>query len=259
MSAFRPLWIALRTAVLATAVFWVALFIIEKVGWQAPHGLALLADRLALAGGQRAQEVVEGAVTVVPPVILLAEPQQPAMRAEALPLLFCAEGGVDRAYIVVAGDLGEHVDQCVTDSFGKRAGTGKQARSGHWREGHGDLELGIVATAGALQRLRPAVVEHVLALRMGLHVERCSALQRAVVRLRQQILRLPSGAPSHRLGVFQRLEEAVAEEGAARRARRERAGIPLGGVDRAERIDDAQTYCRGIIRHAPIIARIVPA
>ena len=39
MSAFRPLWIALRAAVLATAVFWVALFIIEKVGWQAPLGL----------------------------------------------------------------------------------------------------------------------------------------------------------------------------------------------------------------------------
>ena len=36
MKAFRPLWIALRAAVLATAVFWVALFIIRNVGWQAP-------------------------------------------------------------------------------------------------------------------------------------------------------------------------------------------------------------------------------
>ena len=39
MSAFRPLWVALRAAVFATAVFWVALFIIDKVGWQAPLGL----------------------------------------------------------------------------------------------------------------------------------------------------------------------------------------------------------------------------
>lgn len=39
MSAFKPLWVALRAAVLATAVFWVALFIIDKVGWQAPLGL----------------------------------------------------------------------------------------------------------------------------------------------------------------------------------------------------------------------------
>ena len=39
MNAFRPLWVALRAAVLATAVFWIALFIVDKVGWQAPLGL----------------------------------------------------------------------------------------------------------------------------------------------------------------------------------------------------------------------------
>ena len=40
MNAFRPLWIALRAAVLATAVFWVALFLVDKIGWQAPLGLS---------------------------------------------------------------------------------------------------------------------------------------------------------------------------------------------------------------------------
>ncbi|MGQ0584856.1 MAG: hypothetical protein ACT4O6_23210 [Reyranella sp.] len=39
MSAFRPLWVAFRAAVLATAVFWVALFIVDKIGWQAPLGM----------------------------------------------------------------------------------------------------------------------------------------------------------------------------------------------------------------------------
>lgn len=39
MNAFRPLWVALRAAVLATAVFWVSLFIVDKVGWQAPLGM----------------------------------------------------------------------------------------------------------------------------------------------------------------------------------------------------------------------------
>ncbi|WP_421997998.1 hypothetical protein [Reyranella sp.] len=38
MRFLRPLWVALRAAVLATAVFWVALFIIDKSGWQAPLG-----------------------------------------------------------------------------------------------------------------------------------------------------------------------------------------------------------------------------
>ncbi|MCC8427955.1 hypothetical protein [Reyranella aquatilis] len=39
MSAFKPLWVALRASVLATAVFWVVLFIVDKAGWQAPLGL----------------------------------------------------------------------------------------------------------------------------------------------------------------------------------------------------------------------------
>lgn len=35
----RPLWIAFRAAFLATAVFWVALYIVEKSGLQVPLGL----------------------------------------------------------------------------------------------------------------------------------------------------------------------------------------------------------------------------
>ena len=38
MKLLRPIWVAFRAAVLATAVFWVALLIIDKVGWQAPLG-----------------------------------------------------------------------------------------------------------------------------------------------------------------------------------------------------------------------------
>lgn len=44
MSAFKPLWIAFRAAVLATAVFWVVQYIIGKTGWQAPLGMT---DQLA--------------------------------------------------------------------------------------------------------------------------------------------------------------------------------------------------------------------
>jgi hypothetical protein len=39
VSAFKPLWVAFRAAVLATAVFWAVLFMIDKIGWQAPLGL----------------------------------------------------------------------------------------------------------------------------------------------------------------------------------------------------------------------------
>ncbi len=34
MRTFRPRWVALRAAVLATAVYWVVLFIIERSGWK---------------------------------------------------------------------------------------------------------------------------------------------------------------------------------------------------------------------------------
>ncbi|HZX88709.1 MAG TPA: hypothetical protein VFF19_34350 [Reyranella sp.] len=38
MKLFRPVWVAFRTAVIATAVFWVTIFIIENSGWEAPMG-----------------------------------------------------------------------------------------------------------------------------------------------------------------------------------------------------------------------------
>jgi hypothetical protein len=36
---FKPLWLAFRAAVLATAVFWVATIILDKLHWQAPLDL----------------------------------------------------------------------------------------------------------------------------------------------------------------------------------------------------------------------------
>lgn len=39
MRFFRPAWVALRAAVIATAVFWVILFIIENSGSEVPMGI----------------------------------------------------------------------------------------------------------------------------------------------------------------------------------------------------------------------------
>ena len=39
MRFFRPVWVAFRAAVIATAVFWVILFIIEYSGWEVPMGI----------------------------------------------------------------------------------------------------------------------------------------------------------------------------------------------------------------------------
>ena len=42
MRLFRPVWVAFRTAVFATAVFWITIFIIENSGWEAPMGVVQL-------------------------------------------------------------------------------------------------------------------------------------------------------------------------------------------------------------------------
>lgn len=42
MRLFRPLWVAFRAAVIATAVFWVTIFIIENSGWEAPMSVVQL-------------------------------------------------------------------------------------------------------------------------------------------------------------------------------------------------------------------------
>ena len=39
MKSLRPLWIDFRAAVLATAVFWVAIYILDHPKWQAPLGM----------------------------------------------------------------------------------------------------------------------------------------------------------------------------------------------------------------------------
>ena len=46
MSLLRPIWLALRAAVIATAVFWAALTIVDKTGWQVPYGLSFLTEPL---------------------------------------------------------------------------------------------------------------------------------------------------------------------------------------------------------------------
>ncbi len=40
MKFLRPLWVALRTAVLGTAVAWVAILTIDKSGWEIPSEAA---------------------------------------------------------------------------------------------------------------------------------------------------------------------------------------------------------------------------
>ena len=42
MRLFRPVWVAFRAAVIATAVFWGTIFMVENSGWEAPMSVVQL-------------------------------------------------------------------------------------------------------------------------------------------------------------------------------------------------------------------------
>ena len=43
---FRRIWLAFRAAAIASAVFWAALTIVDKTGWQIPYGFSALTEPL---------------------------------------------------------------------------------------------------------------------------------------------------------------------------------------------------------------------
>ena len=138
-----------------------------------------LADRLALARGERGEEIVEAAIAVVPPVELLVGPLEEAELAGKLPFLAREEGDVQRGDAEPVGDLNRGLQQ---DRFALallRAGPDQQALAGDRREGDGGLQLRIIAAAGALIGVGPAMIEHVLALAVRFEIAGHAAEQRA--------------------------------------------------------------------------------
>jgi hypothetical protein len=99
----------------------------------------LLADRLALAGGERGQEVVEAGIALIVPVELAVDPDQPARALEERHFLLGDEGGVG------AGEAigGDHPLGCGDEGGRKRRIAAEQSSAGNRRERDRDLELGV--------------------------------------------------------------------------------------------------------------------
>ena len=88
----------------------------------------------------------------------------------------------------------------------------EQARTRDRRERHRDLELGIIGPACALERVRPAMVEHIFALAVRLQIGRRGGSQMRSAVLDQERRGRPAGALADASRRFQRGQEGVADE-----------------------------------------------
>jgi hypothetical protein len=131
-----------------------------------------------------------------------------ATPAEELPFRLGQEGRVDRGRFRTPAHFDQRIGQRRAHRVGLRTGTHQKAAAGCRREWHRDLKFWVVAAAGALIGVGPAVVEDIFALRVGFHIARHGAEQ-FVLGISDQVGGLPAGAAAHRAGKFERREKIM--------------------------------------------------
>jgi hypothetical protein len=113
---------------------------------------------------------------------------------------------------------------------------GQQSSAGGGRERHRRQQLRVVGEAVALVGVGPGPVEHVLAVRMRLHVERHRARQPWAIP-ECQVLRRPAARRRRAAAAVKAVEECMGEGGVAPGER-----VPTRGVDAFERLEDAKRF-----------------
>ena len=219
------------------------------------HGLPLLAYLLALARGEGREEVVEAAIALVEPVELNAGALQQPGLAHQVELVFGGEGDVQRgdAGLVAEPDAGGEQRRLHRLRLGPRRR--QQARPGHRRERDRGLELGVVAPAGALERVRPAVVEDIFAVGVALEVHRHGAEHGAVPALEDDVPGVPAGLRRARAALLECRQKGVADEGVVAAC----AAVPRGRVHLRDRtqnmgLDGGRPCLAGLLGGASLAA-----
>ena len=121
----------------------------------------------------------------------------------------------------------------------------QQARARCRAERRRHLQLRIVVAAGAFQRMRPAVVEHVFAVAVRLGVHRRHRHHLAGLAAQHRVLRQPAGARVGRAAVLHRAQEGVADERIAVTG----AGVPVGRRDIGDLLVQRQGQRGGTVGH----------
>ena len=205
---------------------------------------AFAADRLALARGERVEEVVEVAIALVDEVELAVGARQVAGLGERCCSASVAKVTCSEEAPILPVSVAPAAASRRAVLVGVRAGPDQQAPAGHRREGHRRLELGIVAPAGALIGVGPAMVEDVFAHGMALQVAGHDRRRAAVGAVEHEVLAEPAGLARGRAGFLQRPEEIVRQERVVGLAGRVGAGVPVVAGDVAERGKDTECGLR---------------
>src|SRR5208282_5867591 len=207
-------------------------------------GLALLADVLALARAQGGEEIIEVAIAAVVPMELLALALEEAGRAECEPLLLGREGDVERGDAEPPRHLDHAGDERLARA-GRGRGVDEQARPGDRREGDRDLQLGVIAPAGALVRLGPAVIEDIFAVGVALEVHGCRGDEPARLVLHDEVAGQPAGLAAGRAALLEGREEGVADA----RVVGAGDGVPRLGLDLGDALDEPDGRRLAPVRH----------
>ncbi len=174
--------------------------------------LALAADGLALARGERGQEGVEACRSRRSPSGTAGgcaggSRATPSIRHSAsVRKVTCTEDAFERLQMSASESA-----SALRTASACSPGPHQKAAPVRRRERHRHLQLRIVVAAGALIGLGPAVVEDVFALRMRFGVAGDGADDRAAV-FGDEVHGLPAGAVADRAGQFQRRQKIMRNE-----------------------------------------------
>ena len=132
----------------------------------------LTPDRLALARGQRTEEVIEGLVSrIVPVELLIRAMKKAAVSRNAIRLVKRSHGPTKPGDVA---ELNQTVGKGRLCTSRRRPRCDQQSTPARRRKRHRDLKLGIIAAARALVGFGPAVIKHVFPTRVRFQIARAT-------------------------------------------------------------------------------------
>ena len=161
---------------------------------------------------RRGEEIVEAAVILVVPMELLIGPLQEAVARQQFPFGFACECHVHGRGFRRLAKPNETSRQSAADFVLIDVVADQEARAGRRRKGNRGLQFRIIAAARAFIGIRPAAVEHVLALRMRFQIAGHDAGDHAVA-AGDQMPWTPAGARDRRSGRLDGREKSVRNKG----------------------------------------------